>query len=136
MPGRRRRVELPAAPHASRLRLEGTVFGLNQDFPLVLSSMLRHGAANFGDVEVVSVNRDEHVRLNYRLAAARAQSLASALRRLGFGTETLAGSLGCRRRRSATPSILPATARCSSISTQSTWRRVCRRDWNQYINTS
>jgi 3-(methylthio)propionyl---CoA ligase len=93
MPGRRRRVELPAAPHASRLRLEGTVFGLNQDFPLVLSSMLRHGAANFGDVEVVSVNRDEHVRLNYRLAAARAQSLASALRRLGFGTETMAGSL-------------------------------------------
>ena len=42
------------------------MFGLNQDFPLLLSSVLEHGATNFGDVPVVSVSRDEHVRLDYR----------------------------------------------------------------------
>ena len=69
------------------------MFGLNQDFPLLLSSVLEHGAANFGDVPVVSVNRDEAVRLNYATAAARARRLGSSLRRLGFGPETMAGSL-------------------------------------------
>jgi fatty-acyl-CoA synthase len=69
------------------------MLGLNQDFPLLLSTVLEHGAANFGDVPVVSVNRDEHVRLDYRTVAMRARRLASALRRLGFGPETLAGSL-------------------------------------------
>ena len=69
------------------------MFGLNQDFPLLLSSVLEHGAANFGDVPVVSVSRDEHVRLDYRTVAARARGLASALRRLGLGPETMAGSL-------------------------------------------
>jgi acyl-CoA synthetase (AMP-forming)/AMP-acid ligase II len=86
-------VELLPARHASTLRLEDTVFGLNQDFPLLLSSVLEHGAANFGDVPVVSINREEHVRLNYRTAASRARCLASALHRLGFGAETMAGSL-------------------------------------------
>jgi acyl-CoA synthetase (AMP-forming)/AMP-acid ligase II len=69
------------------------VFGLNQGFPLLLSSVLEHGAANFGDVPVVSISRDEHVRLNYRSSAIRARCLASALRRLGFGPDTIAGSL-------------------------------------------
>ena len=31
------------------------MFGLNQDFPLLLSSVLEHGAANFGDMPIVSV---------------------------------------------------------------------------------
>src|SRR3954469_13771517 len=66
MTGRRAAVELLDAPHASTVRLEDAVFGLNQDFPLLLSSVLEHGAANFGDVAVVSVNRDEQPRLNYR----------------------------------------------------------------------
>jgi len=66
---------------------------LNLDFPLLLSSVLEHGAANFGAVPVVSVNRDEQVRLNYRTVAERARRLASGLRRLGFGPETMAGSL-------------------------------------------
>jgi fatty-acyl-CoA synthase len=69
------------------------VLGLNQDFPLLLSSVLEHGAANFGDVPIVSVNRDEQVRMGYREAAARARRLASALRREGFGPDTMAGSL-------------------------------------------
>jgi fatty-acyl-CoA synthase len=69
------------------------MLGLNQDFPLLLSSVLEHGAANFADVPVVSINRDEHIRLDYRTASARARRLASGLRRLGFGPDTMAGSL-------------------------------------------
>jgi 3-(methylthio)propionyl---CoA ligase len=86
-------VELPAASHARTLTAEDTVFGLNQDFPLLLPSVLEHGAANFPDTPVVSVNRDEHVRLNYRSVTERARRLASSLRRLGFGPDTMAGSL-------------------------------------------
>jgi fatty-acyl-CoA synthase len=67
--------------------------GLNLDFPLLLSSVLEHGAANFGAVPVVSVNRDELLRLDYRTVAQRARRLASSLRRLGFGPEKMAGSL-------------------------------------------
>ena len=69
------------------------MLGLNLDFPLLLSSVLEHGAANFGTVPVVSVNRDEHLRLNYQTLTGRARRLASSLRRLGFGPETMAGSL-------------------------------------------
>jgi fatty-acyl-CoA synthase len=69
------------------------MLGLNLDFPLLLSSVLEHGAANFGAVPVVSVNRDEHLRLDYRTVAERARRLASGLRRLEFGPETMAGSL-------------------------------------------
>ena len=53
-------------------RQTGGMLGLNQDFPLLLSSVLEHGAANFGGVAVVSVNRDEHLRLDYRTVADRA----------------------------------------------------------------
>ena len=69
------------------------MLGLNLDFPLLLSSVLEHGAANFGTVPVVSVNRDEHLRLDYQTVAQRTRRLASSLRRLGFGPETMAGSL-------------------------------------------
>jgi 3-(methylthio)propionyl---CoA ligase len=90
-PGRDLRLaELPDDPHASTLAI---MLGLNQDFPLLLSSVLEHGAANFGDVPIVSINRDEHVRSNYRIASGRARRLGSALRRLGFGPNTMAGSL-------------------------------------------
>jgi acyl-CoA synthetase (AMP-forming)/AMP-acid ligase II len=84
---------LPASPVASKLTAEDAVFGLNQDFPLLLSSVLEHGAANFGDVPVVCVSRDETTRLNYRIVAARARSLASTLRHLGYAPDTMAGSL-------------------------------------------
>jgi fatty-acyl-CoA synthase len=69
------------------------MFGLNLEFPLLLSSVLQHGAANFGAVPVVSINRDEHVRLDYRTVAERARRLASSLLRLGFGPDEMAGSL-------------------------------------------
>ena len=69
------------------------MLGLNQDYPLLLSSVLEHGAANFGAVPVVSVNRDETARLNHAAIAVRARRLASSLRRIGFGPDTMAGSL-------------------------------------------
>jgi acyl-CoA synthetase (AMP-forming)/AMP-acid ligase II len=69
------------------------MLGLNQDYPLLLSSVLEHGAANFGDTPIVSLNREEHVRLDYRRAAIRARRLAASLRRMGFGLDTMAGSL-------------------------------------------
>jgi acyl-CoA synthetase (AMP-forming)/AMP-acid ligase II len=93
MAGGRRAVELPDDAHAPTLAAEDALFGLNQDFPLLLSSVLEHGAANFGDVPIVSVNRDEHARLDYRTAAERARRLGSSLRRLGLGPDTMAGSL-------------------------------------------
>ena len=49
--------ELPADPVASTLTAEDAVLGLNQDFPLLLTSVLEHGAANFGEVLVVSLDR-------------------------------------------------------------------------------
>jgi fatty-acyl-CoA synthase len=69
------------------------MLGLNQDFPLLLSSVLEHGAINFAAVPVVSLNREEHARLDYRTLAARARRLGSSLRRLGFGPDGMAGSL-------------------------------------------
>jgi fatty-acyl-CoA synthase len=84
---------LPEPSRAARLPAEDTVLGLNQDFPLLLSSVLEHGAANFGDVPIVSIHRGEHVRTDYRTTAARSRRLASTLRRLGFGPDTMAGSL-------------------------------------------
>ncbi len=86
-------VELPETPLATTLAAEVTVFGLNQDFPLLLSSVLEHGAANFADVPVVSYGRDEDVRFGYAAIATRARRLASTLRRSGFGPDTMAGSL-------------------------------------------
>jgi acyl-CoA synthetase (AMP-forming)/AMP-acid ligase II len=73
--------------------VEDTVLGLNQDFPLLLSSVLEHGAANFADVAVVSYSRGEQLRLNYRSIAERARRLASSLSRLEFGQGMMAGSL-------------------------------------------
>ena len=74
------------------------MLGLNQEFPLLLSSVLEHGAANYAGVPVVSCNRDETVRTDYAATAVRARRLASSLRRLGFGPEdgapdAMAGSL-------------------------------------------
>jgi acyl-CoA synthetase (AMP-forming)/AMP-acid ligase II len=138
------------------------MLGLNQDYPLLLSSVLEHGAANFGHVPVVSVNRDEHVQLNYRTVARRARRLASGLRQLGFGLDKTAGSLAwnshrhlelfyamtgwvpsCtpptrdyRRRRSVIRSTSPATAHCSSTSTRSRWPKVWHPDSRVCGNTS
>lgn len=69
------------------------MLGLNHDFPLLLPTILEHGATNFGTTSIVSHGRGEIVRTNYAATAQRARRLASSLRHLGFGPEVLAGSL-------------------------------------------
>ena len=67
--------------------------GLNQDMPLLLSSILQHGATNFGAVKVIGRYSDEAIDYDYARLAARARQLASALRQLGFGPDRFVGSL-------------------------------------------
>jgi fatty-acyl-CoA synthase len=69
------------------------VFGLNLDYPLVLSTVIDHAASTFGDTALVSFGRTETVRSNYRAAAARSRRLASSLRRLDVGAGDFVGSL-------------------------------------------
>jgi fatty-acyl-CoA synthase len=56
------------------------MLGLNQDFPLLLSTVLEHGAANYGATEVVSLGHAETVRTSYASIASRARRLASVLK--------------------------------------------------------
>src|SRR5215213_5992406 len=69
------------------------MLGLNQDFPLLLPSMLEHGAANFGATPIVSHGRNEAVRTDYARTAVRARQLAASLARLGLGPGGFTGSL-------------------------------------------
>ena len=69
------------------------MLGLNQDFPLLLPTILEHGAQNFGAVPIVSHSGAESVRTDYARSAARARQLASSLQRLGLQAGTFAGSL-------------------------------------------
>ncbi len=69
------------------------MLGLNQDYPLLLSTVLDHAAVNFGDVPIIGRYRAEAIRYDYRRAAARARRLASSLCRLGLGSGALVGSL-------------------------------------------
>ena len=49
------------------------MLGLNLDYPLVLSTVIEHAAATFGNTEIVSHSRTETVRSNYDLAARRSR---------------------------------------------------------------
>jgi fatty-acyl-CoA synthase len=69
------------------------MLGLNLDCPLVLSSIIEHAAATFGDTELVSHSGAEATRSNYREAARRSRGLASSLRRLGLEPGGFVGSL-------------------------------------------
>ena len=69
------------------------MLGLNQDYPLLLPTVLEHGATNFGTTEVVSHGRGESVRTDYARTAIRARRLADSLVRMGFGPDVFAGSL-------------------------------------------
>ena len=62
------------------------MLGLNQDFPLLLSTVLAHGAANYGSTEVVSFGHNETVRTTYASVASRARRLSSVLRGEMFGS--------------------------------------------------
>ncbi len=45
------------------------MLGLNLDYPLLLSTVIEHAAATFGDTEIVSYSRTETVCSNYDTAA-------------------------------------------------------------------
>ena len=62
------------------------MLGLNQHYPLTLPTVLEHGAANYGNTEIVSFGHGETVRTNYATTAARARRLASVLRGDMFGS--------------------------------------------------
>jgi acyl-CoA synthetase (AMP-forming)/AMP-acid ligase II len=69
------------------------MLGLNLDYPLLLSTVMEHAAATFGDTEIVSHSGVEKVRSDYRSAAMRSRRLASSLRRRGVEAGNFVGSL-------------------------------------------
>ena len=69
------------------------MMGLNQDLPLLLPSILMHGATTFADVPVVGRYTGEEIRYDYQRAAERARRLASSLFGLGYGPDRFVGSL-------------------------------------------
>ncbi|MBT9507642.1 long-chain-fatty-acid--CoA ligase [Rhodoferax sp.] len=74
--------------------------GLMMDRPLLVSDVIEHGAAQFGDVEVVS--RETHgplFRYTYAQCAARARKLANALKQLGLEPGKAVGSIAWNNHR-------------------------------------
>ena len=68
--------------------------GLMMDMPLLISSILKHAARHYGDVEIVSrrVEGDIH-RTNYRALEQRSRQMASALAHAGVGHGERVGTL-------------------------------------------
>ena len=74
--------------------------GLMMDAPLLLSGIIEHAAAQYGDVEVVS--RETHgplFRYTYAQCAARAKKLANALVAMGLQPGSTVGSLAWNNHR-------------------------------------
>jgi acyl-CoA synthetase (AMP-forming)/AMP-acid ligase II len=74
--------------------------GLMMDRPLLVSDVIEHGAAQFGDVEVVS--RETHgplFRYTYAQCAARSRKLANALKSLGLEAGSAVGSIAWNNHR-------------------------------------
>ncbi len=74
--------------------------GLIMDRPLLISGLIEHAAAQFGDVEIVS--RETHgplFRYTRAQCAARAHKLAHAIRRLGLRTGNAAATLAWNNHR-------------------------------------
>ncbi len=74
--------------------------GLMMDRPLLISSILEHSAAQFGDVEIVS--RETHgplFRYTYADCAVRARQLASALAAAGLQQGSAVGSIAWNNHR-------------------------------------
>ncbi len=67
--------------------------GLNQDLPLLLSSILEHGATTFGAVKVIGRYPGEEFDYDYMRLELRARRLASVLQLLGYGPDDFVGSL-------------------------------------------
>jgi len=74
--------------------------GLMMDRPLLISGIIEHAAAQFGDVEVVS--RETHgplFRYTYAQCAARSRKLANALKSLGLEAGSAVGSIAWNNHR-------------------------------------
>ena len=74
--------------------------GLMMDAPLLLSGIIEHAAAQYGDVEVVS--RETHgplFRYTYAQCAARAKKLANALAAMGLQAGSTVGSIAWNNHR-------------------------------------
>ena len=74
--------------------------GLMMERPLLISSVIEHAAAQFGDVEVVS--RETHgplFRYTYEQCAARSRRLANALLSLGLNQGDAVGSIAWNNHR-------------------------------------
>jgi acyl-CoA synthetase (AMP-forming)/AMP-acid ligase II len=74
--------------------------GLMMDQPLLLSSVIEHAAAQYGDVEIVS--RETHgplFRYTYADCATRARKLAHALGQLGLSAGSAVGSIAWNNHR-------------------------------------
>jgi fatty-acyl-CoA synthase len=74
--------------------------GLMMDRPLLISDVIEHAAAQFGNVEVVS--RETHgplFRYTYAQCAQRARKLANALLQLGLGAGSAVGSIAWNNHR-------------------------------------
>jgi acyl-CoA synthetase (AMP-forming)/AMP-acid ligase II len=74
--------------------------GLMMERPLLISEVIEHGAAQFGDVEVVS--RETHgplFRYTYAQCAARSRKLANALQGLGLKAGSAVGSIAWNNHR-------------------------------------
>lgn len=67
--------------------------GLNQDLPLLLSSIMEHAATTFGDVKVIGRYAHETIDTTYAELESRARQLASALQQLDYGPDRFVGSL-------------------------------------------
>ena len=74
--------------------------GLMMDRPLLISQLIEHGAAQFGEVEVVS--RETHgplFRYTYADCAVRIRQLANALQGLGLAPGSAVGSIAWNNHR-------------------------------------
>ena len=74
--------------------------GLMMDRPLLISGIIEHAAAQFGDVEVDS--RETHgplFRYTYEQCAARSRKLANALKSLGLEAGSAVGSIAWNNHR-------------------------------------
>ena len=74
--------------------------GLMMDRPLLISAVIEHAAAQYGEVEVVS--RETHgplFRYTYRDCARRARQLANALADLGLQPGDIVGSIAWNNHR-------------------------------------
>src|SRR5580698_5422785 len=63
-----------------------------QDGPLLISGILRHGQALYGDSEVITVEPAGDRLSTFNQVAGRAERLAAALRRLGVGDSDRVGT--------------------------------------------